>query len=310
MLDYHKGVGTLAEPILQVINNTNHPFEAFGTTFTPRSSGVYVTDKYNSYKNNFRLTLKYPDLIIVENSVHKYSQGGLNVFDFNHSQMIQELESIYKGLNVSDWEAVKIYQPEFECPIQMDNPEMFYNSLKTFRNKWLMDLGYKGNIYGKSFQTDYYKIKIYSKHLQMKKEQGAIKDFECLYPESMSYLKQNLRIEFVPLKSRYFKSNRPLIVKDLKDKEFMNKLYDGFITKFCKIERDKLFLKASSYSATELEAFAIYSHPGKHVRQRMKQEHMNKHKYLKSLYNNLPTKYLSTEELFRKLNNKKNTLLN
>lgn len=305
MLDYQKVVSPLANPISEVLKGYER-FEAYGTTFKQNASGAYVGDQ--TYYG-MRLTLRYPDIIQVENSLHKFAQGGFNVFDFYHEDMINALYSLYSGLNVADIEQVKIYRPEFECSIQFPDPEEFYRSFISLRDKRFTEMTYKGSCYGKSFETDYYKLKVYSKYLQMKGERGTIAQFENMYPDSIEYLKQNVRIEFVPLKSRYFGSSHPLTMKDLKDKEFLSHTYDGFIKKLCNTEREKRLIDGSVYSNSELHAFATLTHPNPAIRNMMKKESLNQYKYFKTLNNNLPTKILSDEDLYKCLTEKKNILL-
>lgn len=109
MICFHKGVGRLPNPLREVVNNTTTPFEAYDCIFREHRKGIYISDHKTKFKNAFRVTLKYPDIVVVENSMHKYLEGGFNVFDITHQEMIAGFKDVYQSIGLPI-DGVKIYR--------------------------------------------------------------------------------------------------------------------------------------------------------------------------------------------------------
>ena len=281
MIDFHVGCARLANPFQQVLNNHKGPFEAYGMEFIQYSPGRYLPTSKTLYKNTFRLKLIYPDIIIVQNSLHKYFQGGFNVFDFSYLEMLSSIKELYSGLRVANVGEVILSKPEFECPLIVENPETFYKSLISYKNIPFLDLSYKGKLFGKYLETDTYKLKAYSKYQQMKTEPKSYKEFVNIYPDQVNYLKRVLRLELQIKKSRFLKLGQALKIEDLSDQRIIRTIYDQLATKFSRSLYSPNLEALNALNESDLSRYAIMTHTNQLFAIRLREINKSRYDYYK-----------------------------
>lgn len=281
MIDFHVGYAKLAYPFPEVLNNHKGPFDAYGMEFIQRSPGRYLPVSKKLYNNTFHLKLIYPDVIIVQNSLHKYYQGGFNVFDFSYSEMLNTIEELYYRLGVVNVREVILNRLEFECPILVEDPQMIFRSMISFRNKPFLDLSYRGHLYGKYLETETYKLKAYSKFHQMKLEPHSYKEFLQAYPDQLGHLKKVLRLELQIKKTRFLSLDRAITIDDLYNKEMIQSIYDHLTLKFSKSIYSPSPEKIASLNEIDLASYAIMTHPNQLFNQMLKKTNKPRFDYYK-----------------------------
>lgn len=305
MLDFHRGECTLIEPIEHVVNELDKGLNAFGIDFYCRRPGHYISSQL--YENTFKLTLKSPYFLKVENSLHKYLEGGTNVFDLNYTDMVEGLHQLYTGLGV-DLSSIRIYRPELECSIQVDDPFSLIQSIMCYQNKPMLQYNDRGAIIGKWIKSQHFRLKYYSKYLEMK-QYPANKEFFSL-ESNLEYLKRNLRTEFVIMKSAYLKRSSPLSLEDFENKNFLKGIYIDFHNKCNRLMFHNSVCNKSQFAESQILSTALFSHPNQFLSQNMKEANPSKFQYLKRVYNNLLSPKMAKEMFLDSLREKTNILFN
>lgn len=160
-------------------------------------------------------------------------------------------------------------------------------------------MAYAGKIYGKYLQTDNYKLKVYSKYLQMKIEGKSLKSFSDMYPLQLGYLKNTLRIELQVLKNRYTKLQRPISFTDISQTSFISEIYEDLVSKIKSIQFYKGYGCSRCFTTEQLLSYALFSHNNHELATQLKEENYQKFRYYKRLFKCLPE--TGIEELENKL---------
>lgn len=247
----------IAQNIEPVRNNVRESFEYCGLWFNPHQRDKPILT-YHSTLGNLNLTIR-TDTLYIRNSLHKYHTGGENYSDFKKSDLHETILDLSEVFQTDVFKA-NITKTSLSVNLETSfKPMDFIRNVSDYKNspmQYMRSDYNRGEIRGKRADFSHYKVKLYIKSHEGKKDL--------------------LRLEKTSKNSAYFKKGKTAIrLNTLED--FFNSDFDQQYTTHLleSFNHFNIMNNALPFELTieEKKYWFIYTHPSEEAKQDFIKEH-------------------------------------